>query len=159
MAAREPERLLTTGATNIIQAGLSRGTRQAGQARSRGPRRPSRAGQAETAQSRADPMEGQWAEDARTKRLRTRGRLETDVSAATRVADRRVRDPAAPLGRNDRPVRGPRTGRTRPRAGPRFKHHRDGADGPATWTMATHWTAIGPDSDDRESRLVTRMTG
>ena len=68
------QRVLTTEETNILQAGLSRGHSASG------PSKAATGAALQTSPSRVDPMEGQRAEVARTKRLRTRGdhELETD---------------------------------------------------------------------------------
>ena len=63
------------------------------------------------------------------------------------------RGPLAPLGRSGRPERG----------GPDRPCYNDassaGADGPATRTVATRRRVVGPDSDDRGSRLRDRPPG
>ena len=54
----------------------------------------------QTAPSRADPTDGQRAEDASMRRLGTRGDHELETDPPTRDADRRARDPATPFGRS-----------------------------------------------------------
>ena len=88
-----------TGATNIVQAGLSRGHCASG---------PSKAVAAarQTAGLTSQPDGGPRAEDARTKRLGTRGDHKIETEAITNLKiDRRgklrsgkVRRPPSPLG-------------------------------------------------------------